>query len=436
MKTPILLFTAFCICSSAFAAPGDLDITFGTGGKVVTDFGGNEQSQELARSVAVQSDGKIVVAGYSSDSEHFDFLVARYTASGALDPSFGTGGKVFTDFGPVDDATSVVVQGDGKIVVAGLSYSEASTFGLARYTTSGALDPSFGAGGKAVTPPNNGIEANSMAVQADGKIVVAGTKASQFAVVRFTASGLPDPSFGSGGTVITAISSSAQAVSLAVQSDGKIVVAGYSILIGGAGANYDITLVRYTASGVLDGSFGTGGKVITPVGDSGDFGDSVVLQNDGKIVVAGYSGNGARIEFALLRYMSNGALDPSFGAGGKVTTNFGNRNAQGHSVMLQGDGKIVVAGGVQATGEDASDFALARYTASGVLDSSFGMAGKITTDFGGTEDIGLGVALQIDGKIVAAGLSRSASVHGNDIALARYEGGDCSLGIDRRKGKE
>jgi len=184
--------------------------------------------------------------------------------------------------------------------------------------------------------------------------------------------------------------------SVALQPDGKIVVAGYA---GG-----DFALARYNSDGALDTSFGSGGKVTTDFGGSyHPDGFSVALQPDGKIVVAGYAGG----DFALARYNSDGALDTSFGSGGKVTTDFGGSDA-GYSVALQPDGKIVVAGYA------GLDFALARYNSDGALDTSFGTGGKVTTDFSGGRDVGYSVALQPDGKIVVAGYA------GVDFALARY----------------
>ena len=273
------------------------------GGKVITPIG---SSADVGNSVAVQSDGKIIVAGYSHNGSNDDFALVRYTAAGVLDPSFGTGGKVTTDFGGGNDyGLSVAVQSDGKIIVAGSSGDFGSSdFALARYTAAGALDPSFGTGGKVITPiGSSGDYCRSVAVQSDGKILVAGSSDNgsnlDFALVRYTAAGSLDPSFGTGGKVITAFGSGTdQGYSVAVQGDGKIIMAGYTA----NGSNTDFALVRYTAAGALDPSFGTGGKVTTDFGSGNDYGRSVAVQSDGKIIVAGEAWNGSNTDFALVRY--------------------------------------------------------------------------------------------------------------------------------------
>ena len=199
-----------------------------------------------------------------------------------------------------------------------------------------------------------------------------------------------------------------------MQKDGKIVVAGSS----NAGGSNDFALARYTKSGVLDASFGTGGKVLSDLGSaSNDQAYAVAVQKDGKIVVAGYSDAGGSNDFALVRYTKGGVLDASFGTGGKVLSDLGSASDDGaNAVAVQKDGKIVVAGSSDAGG--SYDFALARYTKGGALDASFGTGGKVLTDLGGSNDEGSAVAVQKDGKIVVAGYSNAGG--SDDFALARY----------------
>lgn len=402
----------------AHAAPGDLDATFGTGGKVVTAVGSNF---DYGRSVAVQSDGKVVVAGYSWNGSGSGFAVVRYTINGALDSGFGTGGKVTTNFGGSNDyGNSVAVQSDGKIVVAGRSWNGSKNeFAAVRFTSSGTLDSSFGSGGRVTTAIGSyGSSGESVAVQADGKIVVVGSSFNgtnnDFAVVRYTSSGVLDSTFGSGGQVTTAIGSSSDIPhSVAIQSDGKIVVAGDSY----NGSYSDFALVRYTTSGAVDSTFGTSGKVTTAIGSYDDYCSGVALQNDGKIIVVGAVSDGSG-KFALVRYTGSGALDSSFGAGGKVTTAFGSYSDDGRSVVVQSDGKVVAAGYSIIGGN--RDFALVRYTSSGALDSSFGTNGKITTAIGSSDDFCFSMTLQSDGKIVAAGHSVIGGIE--DFAIVRLEG--------------
>ncbi len=410
----------------AHAAPGDLDATFGTGGKVITAIGSGSDG---GRSVAVQSDGKIVVAGSTGDDrgDDIDFALVRYTRTGALDTSFNGTGKVTTNLGSVrDSGSSVAVQTDGKIVVAGSVVSGGNPDDwtwefnsvLVRYTSTGALDTSFNGTGKVITHIGGNGSGSSVAVQGDGKIVVAGCYGGDFVLVRYTSTGALDTSFNGTGSVTTPIGGNNDTYrcrSVAVQSDGRIVMAGYASSFGGT------ALVRHTSTGALDTSFNGTGKVITPIGEYSAA--SVAVQSDGKIVVAG----GYRGDFALVRYTSTGALDTSFNGTGKVTTDFGGSDF-GSSVAVQGDGKIVVAGSSR-NGILDSNIALVRYTRTGALDTSFNGTGKVTPDFGVGDHSGTSVAVQSDGRIVVAGSSYYAG--GNyDFALVRYEGDLVDLDLD------
>ena len=417
MKTSTLFLAVFCNGSCALAAPGDLDTGFGIGGKVTTDFGPG-----TGRSVAVQVDGKIVVAGEARYGDTFEFALVRYHADGSLDTSFNGTGRVITSIGDdYDFGKSVAVQADGKIVVAGSSYNIFSNdFALVRYNADGSLDTSFGGTGKITTDFGGVFEGGgSLAVQADGKIVVVGSTSdgdtSSVALVRYNADGSLDTSFGGTGKVTTRNGSGA---SMVLQADGKIVVAGSSY----NGDDLDFALSRYNADGSLDASFGGTGRVTTHIGISSglsnsDIGNSVAVQADGKIVVAGYSSVFADTDFAVVRYNANGSLDTSFNGTGKVTTPIGSDKAYAYSVAVQADGKIVVAGNSYSSN---SDLTLVRYNANGSLDTSFGGTGKVTTDFGSRDDYGYSVVLQADGKIVVAGSSYDGTY--NDFAVARYEG--------------
>ncbi|MBI4285757.1 MAG: hypothetical protein HY670_07670 [Chloroflexi bacterium] len=201
---------------------------------------------------------------------------------------------------------------------------------------------------------------------------------------------------------------------MAIQSDGRIVAAGYGNPL--AQDNSDFALARYNSDGTLDITFDNDGKVTTDFGST-DYGYSVAIQSDGKFVVAGYSGGYPSADFALARYNNDGSLDTSFDTDGKVTTNFGGWDL-GQSVAIQSDGGIVAAGHTQSA-SFALDFALARYNANGSLDSAFGIGGKVTTDFGGGPDAGHSVAIQSDGKIVVAGSGGGGT---GDFAVARYGG--------------
>lgn len=320
---------------------GSVDTTFGTGGRVTTSIG---PSLDAATALALQSDGKIVAGGFSSNGTNLDFALARYKGNGSLDTGFGTSGKVRTDIlGSDDAANALALQPDGKIVAAGYASNGSNDdFALVRYTTNGSLDTSFGAGGGAITPIGSGDDvATALALQPDGKIVAAGYSFNggneNFAVVRYNAAGSPDATFGTNGKVTTDISGDDRATAVAVQPDGKIVVAG--------GTSSDFAVVRYNPNGSLDPSFGAGGKTTISFGSGGDLATGIALQPDGKIVVAGRSVQGIADEFAVARLDSNGSLDTSFGSGGKVLAPISD-SADAAALALQPDGKAVVAGTV------------------------------------------------------------------------------------------
>ncbi|MRR16466.1 MAG: hypothetical protein EG826_08435 [Deltaproteobacteria bacterium] len=400
------------------ADPGHLDTGFGNAGKVLTDI---STHNDQAYAVAVQSDGKIVAVGTSVTVTNSDFAVVRYTVSGALDGTFGTGGIVTTPIGSGNDvARAAAIQADGKIVVAG--YYEAGAFNkiaVVRYNTNGSLDSTFGAGGIVTTPiGSNNDFAYAVAVQSDGKIVVAGSSndgaKDLFALVRYTAVGVLDTTFNTTGKVTTAIvSGNSAANGVAIQTNQLIVAAGYAF----NGTNNDFAVARYNINGTLDGTFGTGGISRTPVGTGASAVQAVAIQStDQKIVVVGQAAVGGSNNFAIARYLATGALDNGFGTAGITTTPIGTVNDIARAVKIAAVGKIVVAGSSYNGAND--DFALARYNADGTLDTIFNGTGKVTTAVGTGDDLAFGLAIQPDGKIVAAGYSFNGL--NNDFALTRY----------------
>ena len=418
---------------------GDLDITFDGDGKVTTDFATTDFGGALDRaySTVIQSDGRIVVAGksFTGNGEQYNFALTRYNSNGSLDTSFDGDGKVTTDFGGGDDAAfSATIQSDGKIVVAGESYNGSKRFDFAiiRYNSNGSLDTTFDGDGKVTTDfgGTSDDRAYSVAIQGDGKIVVAGYSKSDFALTRYNSNGSLDTTFDGDGKVTTSVGSSFFTDienSVAIQSDGKIVVAGFST----KGSNLDFALARYNSNGSLDTTFDGDGKVTTGFGSStNDVAHSVAIQSDGKIVVAGFSETSGIFDskdFALTRYNSNGSLDSTFDGDGKVTTDFGrNLDDRANSVAIQSDGKIVVAGESKNV-RSGYDFALTRYNSNGSLDTTFDGDGKVTTAVGlfnyGANYGALSVAIQSDGKIVAAGDGPG------DFALARYNVSDAPTDI-------
>jgi uncharacterized delta-60 repeat protein len=339
---------------------------------------------------------------------------------GDLDPTFGSGGTVTTTF-EATEVRDVAIQSDGKTVAAGWSTDGAGRnyFALARYQIDGSLDQTFGYGGRirGYSDIVYDLGASGVAVQPDGRIVVVGWGrwvGPGIALVRYTANGQPDTTFGNGGWVFTSLGTNtyfySQVWHVVLQADGKIVVAGSVFLRNGTSWQENFALFRYRSDGSLDGSFGAGGEVVT---NFGRFGASeakgIVLQADGRIIVAGSVWFTNTSVFGLARYRTDGSLDPTFGNGGLVTTDWENNSAskEALAVAVQPDGRIV------AVGHSGIDFALARYRIDGTLDPSFGTGGKAYIYWGASSQAS-GVSVQSNGKIVAAGFS------GSTFALARF----------------
>jgi uncharacterized delta-60 repeat protein len=413
------------------AASGDLDLSFGTGGFVTTDLG----AQEEAEAVAIQPDGRIVIGVKRSPLSGSDFILMRYNATGTVDTSFGVGGVVQTNFlGFGGIITSVKVDSRGRILAAGYIYTSSQgasgDFALARYLSSGALDTSFGSQGKVIRDNGAGALAQAIAIQKDGKIVVAGGSNGDFTVFRLTSNGAPDLTFAFGNVVATDFNDTwDHAHAIVLQSDGRIVVGGDAKSMNGPGQGFtssDFALARYNTNGTLDTTFGEGGKVTNRF--SGDFnycrdllirstpfgGEQIIAVGTISYFTSDYSTG----DFGIACYLSDGSLNPLFGAGGVISTDFGYRDFA-TSAVQQADGKIIVAG----WGANHF-FALARYNSNGSLDRSFGNGGKIITHMGSGSEI-LGLALTPQAEIIVAGyvhyIYGPGPTDGNaDIAIAKY----------------
>ena len=409
---------------------GSLDPTFGVAGRFTQPLG---QSQESISALAIQPDGKLVAAGYSGN----DFFVARFLANGSLDGSFGRDGFTLTSFAANDGANALALQPDGKIVVVGSagfgsasSNNQSTSFAIARYTSSGLLDQTFGVAGKVVESinaqpnlPNYSI-AYSVAIDGKGRIVVGGTDASSnLAIIRLTPGGLPDQSFGTSG-VASPIGDykGSQANSVSILPDGKILAAGDD--------GSDMVLARLDSAGKLDRSFAKAGiftaalpdftqQYSTP-GDAANAanatGNAMALQRDGKIIVVGYvSGSGTHYiapqRFAIVRITRSGQLDRGFGDKGEVETNTGNLWEtdvnEANAVAVQSDGRIVVAGSGYAVGNGLptllpGEILAVRYTPSGKLDRTFGDGGRVGSDPSGLASGAQKIAIQSDGRVIVA----------------------------------
>jgi len=397
---------------------GTLDNTFGTNGIVTTQV---TIDIDYAYSVALQSDGKIVAAGSSTQSGYTNYTLVRYNTNGSIDNTFGSNGILISSLSSTfDEAYSVSIQTDGKIMATGYANNGIDNdFAVARYNTNGTFDNTFSGDGIVTTPIGAGNNmAFSTSIQVDGKIIAAGYSDSganfDFALARYNSNGDLDNTFGTNGIVITQIDSSIElSTSTLIQSDGKIIAAGYSFI----GTYNDLAVVRYNADGILDKTFGFNGIVTTSVGTADNEAYSVAIQSDGKIVVAGTTNNGTNDDFALVRYNSNGKLDYLFGINGIVTTPIGTGHDRARSVVVQNDGKIIVTGFTRMNNN--YDFALVRYNSDETVDDTFGTNGIVTTTIGADNDEAFSVAIQIDGKIIAAGFSWDAN-YNEEFALVRY----------------
>ena len=343
--------------------------------------------------------------------------------AGTLDPFWANGsalgsGKLITAVGPRRDvASTMAVQPDGRVLVAGICQD----IGLCavRYTSDGVLDTSFGGNGKLpqVFVPTAAIVAPSLALLPSGKFLLAGTCIdlgdNDFCVFRFNADGSVDSSFGSSGSVITPIGNADdRARTMLTQPDGKMVVAGTC----NNGVDSDFCAARYLLNGALDASFGSSGKVVTAFSNRDDVVGAMLLQPDGKLVLAGSCNNGTTADLCALRYEINGTLDASFGSGGKLITVVGSGYSDVSAVALQSDGKLLVA--AQCASGSKIDFCTLRYNPNGTLDTSFGSGGVRVTSIGTGNDYVAAMTLQPDDKLI---LARHCAVSGQtDFCAVRF----------------
>ncbi len=398
-------------------------------------------------SVALQADGKILVAGTVGINNWPSMALVRYNRDGSLDTSFGNAGVKMENIGTRDwdFGRSVAVQADGKILVAGSAdtgvIGSDRDFALVRYNSDGSLDTTFSDDGKQTTNIGGSSSSNdvghSVTAQSDGKILVAGlTGASnEIAVVRYQADGSLDTTFSNDGVQTTGITAGgvskigAETCSVIIQSDGKILVAGTQRNYGTGFNNF--ALARLNTDGSLDATFNEDGKLTTAIGSSSDsYAQSIVLQPDGKILIAGFmvTGSYSYSDFVLARYNTDGSLDTTFNRYGYANTGIAPYDL-GYSVTLQKDGKILLAGASRIN--SFNDFSLVRYNQDGSLDTSFSSDGFLTTAIGSSDDFAYDVVVQSDGKILVSGSSKNYS---DVFALARYnEDGSLDKSFDTIK---
>ena len=403
--------------------PGALDTSF-EGGRVIVPVGAGE---DYANAMIAQPDGKLLVAGGSAENQG-DFALIRLLRDGALDSTFGQGGKVTTAIGAGSDvARAIALQSDGKILVAGSSTgaSSGTDFALARYLSDGRLDSSFGDGGKVVTSLSKDADiAYAILVQRDGKIVVGGdvnNGASTTGLDFALARYNPDGSLDSSfGTEGHVFSALGQnSATDVVYSLASQTVDGEERIVA-AGGEGDFSLARYTESGVLDASFGVNGTVVGLLGSVIGAARAVRLTNEGELLVAGHKAH----DFALARLTADGALDSAFGSGGIAITAVTSNWDEAQSLQVDALGNIVVGGWAYEGSSSSGNFALVRYTALGQLDDSFAEHGiAITPVAGGTkDDAANAVLLETDERVPTVRILLAGSANGSnhDFAVTRY----------------
>lgn len=424
--TPDVCDGSSSICQhSAASCPEALDTTFDGDGKKELAIG----VSAAAQAVVIQPDGRIVLGGQTTGGSIFDFLLVRMLPTGGLDPSFDGDGIAVVDLGGTNDlGQALLLQPDGRILIGGRSQLAGDDdFGLARVSATGALDGTFGSGGTVRTSFGTGFDAIfALAQQGDGRIVAAGSATvgggEAIALVRYGVGGALDPTFGTGGKATTAIGTNAVALAVALQPDGRIVSGGYAIVSGVV----RFALTRHLTNGNLDPAFGTGGIVTTSIGGVSDEINAIALQADGKIVVGGFSVISGVGTFAVARYETNGSLDTTFGTDGVATFSVGDAApARAQGVKIQSDGKLLVSGFGSNPGVAANDFGTIRLNQNGTLDTTFATGGKITTTMVATDsDQGLALAIQANGRIVVAGVGFYGS--SRRVEVLRYLGDTAS----------
>ena len=425
-RTPIRPALALALVATALtpgvasAAAGDLDPSFGTGGKKALP--GTEQPLD----VFVQPDGKIVsVGGSNSLFPSFNgFLVRRLLPDGSPDKSFDKDGTAVAKFTtvPTSDgpsASGAALQPDGGIVVAGNAGT--SSIAVARFASDGSLDKTFDEGGadgdgKAVINNNTffGYGVSDVVLQPSGRIVLIGSQGndSDFAALRLRSDGSPDGTTFDPGDFAD---NSDTAIAATPSGEGTTTLVGTTSPTSGP----DVTgVVRYKSDGKLDTTLAGSGKTTVA---SIDFATAAIAQPDGKLLVAGSSGEFGSRKAVITRLTREGNVDTTFGSAGSAESQDDDQDIVPNSIALQPDGKIVVSGQAGGTAENATyEGLVARFDSAGRPDPSFGSGGRTTISFG---EIGLGgpAALQPDGKVVVVGYGLGNSILPRPV-VARLQG--------------
>lgn len=409
-------------------SPGDLDPTFGTDGVATTAFTEPNDPETFGQALLVDPDGRVVLVGKADGDTRGDVGVVRWLPDGSLDAQFGQYGRVQTDLGGHEAAAAVVRDTAGRLVVAGSTQSRdpepVFRCVVIRYLPDGDLDPDFAAGGVLVDALGHEFPSlHDVLVEPDGKLVVLGSAAgvpSNEFLARFWPSGLLDQSFGTGG--ISNLDLADRRISsfrFARRVDGGFALAGSTLPLAGSESTF--SLIGCTPTGQLDPGFGASGLATASFGQAQEAASNLQVLPDGRLLAVGGSAadssGGSPSRFAVARFLPSGALDPSFGSGGTVTTAF-TAQAGAAAVDISTDGRFVVAGTVLLGTEFG--VALARYLPDGQLDSTFGTGGQVETLAGMRSVSVAGAVLQPDGRVVIGGDARLTATSGNLLLTARF----------------
>lgn len=437
MKNQILLFSAgfLLFTANCFAQPGMLDSDFSADGRIIDNF---DTNVDKGTCIAVQPDGKILVGGHSYIQGDYDFVLIRYNTDGSLDNTFSNDGKASVNFGVTYDdyATAMVLEDDGKITLAG--YTDLNTINssvcLARLLPDGTLDPSFGTNGRVFTDAGTNTDAaEGIAVNAEGKYAVCGkAQFNDYFIILYNNDGTTDATFGNNGILyVQPTSGNTYSIEdIAFQQDSKIVIAGTY----GQNGSYNFFAARYTIDGTLDNTFSVNGMVDTDFNTTSDWASTLEIAANGKILLAGFNfAPGIENDIAVVRYNSDGTLDPSFNGSGKLSIDLGH-DENINAMVLQPDGKILLGGENYISSGLENNFLLMRLNTDGSLDNSFGTNGVTYTIFNNyTYQILTAMALQPDLKIVVTGIVGFDVSANKDIGTARYLSG-LNLGVTEFSG--
>ncbi len=408
-----------------FHPDGSIDTSFGQLGKVVTDFGNGFDDNGAA--LAIQEDEKIIITGRTGHPSNHQFGIARYNSDGSLDGSFGIGGRSSIDLQSFQDAPSnLAIQNDGKIIIGGISNGPAisGASALIRLQPNGEIDDSFGNNGIVLTDIQGTSPDYFTSVHylTDGKILAGGTSFGWFIIVRYHSNGLIDTSFGNDG-IYSFFPGVGPAGGIIEE---MVILENGNILCGGSavnGTNNDFALMRLLPSGVMDSLFSGNGliKIDFPADNTGN---SISLRHDGKILVTGgaFRRYSEGYEVALMNFNENGTLNSSFAGSGYRLTNISFSHDYGNSVILQPDGKVIVTGtSLQRTEDSIKRAILIRYVQIGNTDFTFNQNGIINIDFGVPSSEGIESIIQPDSKIVTlACLNASTTDNIQGIGLIRH----------------